>query len=314
MKTLAKIKFGSKLYGTDIETSDLDFRAVYLPNLSDCILGKVKDAWEDKGEEDTSFFSLQKICGLAMEGQSVAIELLAAPSSSIAVTSPTWEELRNNRKRFYTKNMYSFLGFSKSMAGRYSSRIDRLRETEEVLAILQAFPRDSRLGEFWDALPQTLNLKRGANERNKGEDKRVYVVCGREIQATVLVSHAYSVVKGVYDSYGERVRRAKDGVIEYKSLAHAFRAALQCKEIVETGDLQFPLKDANWLRDLRLGKIDFFKNELDLRLDELIAEVQAKIDASSLPEKADAEWVNDFILRVYDKVIRETYIKSIFLC
>ena len=99
------------------------------------------------------------------------------------------------------------------------------------------------------------------------------------------------VISRIRDSYGERVKRAKDGIIEWKSFAHAFRVALQAKEIVTSGDLVFPLKDAEWLRDVRLGKVDFFANSLDKRLDDLIAEVQGLMDASDLPDKPDVEWV-----------------------
>lgn len=311
---LAKVQFGSKLYGTAIETSDDDYRAIYLPPIDQCVLGRVKDAWEDKGEEDTSFFSLQHFCRMAVEGQSVAIELLAAPPSAVVMTNPVWQRLQANRHRFYTRSMHSFLGYAKTMAGKYSSRIDRLHETEAVLAVLQrhydmdserfrrergVVPGSMRLSEVWDTLPESLNVQKTTNERGPGTDKRVYRVCGRELQATVTIVHAQTVVKGIHDSYGERVRKAAAGQIEWKALAHAFRAALQCREIVTTGDLRFPLADATWLRDLRLGRFDFVQCGLDKRLDDLIAEVQALMDASSLPAQADAAWADNLVLEAY---------------
>jgi hypothetical protein len=301
MNVLAKIQFGSKLYGTNVEGSDDDYRAIYLPSITDCILGRAKDAWEDKSEEDTSYFSIQHFCRLAVEGQSLAIELLAAPDSAVVANSPIWEILRQNRKRFYTKNMHSFLGFAKTMAGKYSARVDRLLETEAVIAALQGANENIRLGDVWDVLPESLNAQKGVNDRNRNADNRVYRICGRELQATVTVGHALSVITSIRDSYGERVNRAKSGQIEWKSLAHAFRAALQCKEIVETGDLKFPLKDAEWLRSLRLGKFDFIQEGLDQRLDDLIAGVQQKIDASSLPDKADKYWVDNLIVAAYNQ-------------
>ena len=79
MNVLSKIQFGSKLYGTNIPTSDDDYRAIYLPTLKECVLLKAKDAWEDKSEEDTSFFSLQHLMKMASQGQSAAVELVCAP-------------------------------------------------------------------------------------------------------------------------------------------------------------------------------------------------------------------------------------------
>lgn len=309
---LAKVTFGSKLYGTSVPTSDDDFRAVYLPTIQSLALQRTKDAWEDKTEDDTSIFSLQHFCRLASEGQSIAIELLSAPDSAVKITSPIWETLRANRKRFYTKNMHSFLGYAKTMAGKYSARIDRLNDTAAILRVMEGFSTgggwdrpyrwndDRRLGSIWDQLPVSLNAEKTVNERQSGDDKRAYRVCGRELQATVTVGHAYSVVKTVYDSYGERVRKARDGQIEWKAVGHAFRAALQCREIVETGDLRFPLKDAEWLRDLRMGKFNFLECGLDQKLDDLIAEVQEKMERGDLPDKVDPIWVDSLILSAYD--------------
>ena len=307
MNILARVVYGSRLYGTSTPESDADYRAVYLPPLRDVVLGRAKDAWTDPAEEDTSYFSLTKFLDMAVEGQSIAIEMIAAPPDKTVITSPIWDLLHNSRNRFYTKSMHSFLGFSRTMASKYSCRADRMGDTERVMLMLDqclGWPANSnpveKLGSLWDILPETPNLIKTTNPRNTSHDNRVYNVCGRELQATVTIAHALSVVKGIYDTYGSRVKNAKEGRIEWKSLSHAFRAALQAKEIVETGDLIFPLKDAEWLRDLKLGKIDFVKNELDKRLDDLILEVQHKMDESDLPKKGDREFADSVVLQAYN--------------
>ncbi len=303
MIPLVKLTAGSHLYGTNVPGSDNDYRGVYLTPLRDCLLNQAKDVVTDTVEEDTQSFSLTRFLRLASEGQSIAIEMLSCPTSGILTSSAAWDTLRANRKRFYTRNMHSFLGFAKSQSGKYSSRAERLNEVE---AIFEVFKRgrkrsieDIRLSEIWDELPESTNAIKGTNPRNTNADKRAYVVCGRELQASVTMWHAAQVIQTIRDGYGERVRKAKDGQIEWKSLMHAFRVALQAKEIVETGDLIFPLKQADYLREMRLGKIDFIANGLDTKLDDLIAEVQVKMDASSLPERVDPAWVESFILDTY---------------
>jgi hypothetical protein len=176
-----------------------------------------------------------------------------------------------------------------------------MNETEAIIKVFQTELMNAkcRLSDIWNLLPESLNAVKTTNPQNPGTDKRVYQVCGRELQATVLISHAYSVVSQIYGSYGQRVHNAKNGNIDFRSLSHAFRAALQCKEIVETGNLQFPLKDAVWLREVKLGHIDFFANSLDQKLDDLIAEVSDKMAKSNLPEKVDQEWVNNLIKEAY---------------
>ncbi len=316
MTILARLPFGSHMYGTNVEGSDVDTRSIYLPSVSDCLLNRVRHSFKATDEQDGHYFSLNEFLSLASQGQSVAIELLAC--STPVQSSPTWDYLRANRKRFFTKRIHSFAGYAKAMSGKYSARVDRLKETEAILACLVRFDPsvhghfafdgiwdmekyydDHRLSHFWDQLPESLNAVKTTNDRNTGAEKRVYLVCGREIQATVTVRHAYDVIHAIYASYGERVRAVREGRVEWKSVGHAFRAALQAKEIVETGDLVFPLKDAAWLRDLRLGRIDFVTNELDKRLDDLIAEVQGKMDASDLAESVSQEWLDEIVLDAY---------------
>lgn len=309
MKILAKIVHGSHLYETNIPNlSDLDYKIIYLPEIKDCLLLKVRSAWEEDKtlEQDTSYFSLQHFLDMARQGQSIAIELLSAPKEKWLSFSPIWEYLHKNRKLFYTKNMHSFLGYAKTMAHKYSSRIDRLQETENILKVLDQTDQFStthnwgKLYEIWDQLPESLNAKKTINERNNNKDKRVYQVCGRELQCTVSIYYAYEIVKSIYDSYGERVKKAKEGKIEWKSLAHAFRAAYQVKEIVETNDLTFPLKNADWLKKLRLGQFDYIKDGLDDKLNNLIAETQILINKSNLPEKVDNKFIENIILEAYD--------------
>ena len=299
--TIAKILYGSKLYGTSTPDSDHDLRGIYLPSLCDCLLGTVKDTVTDATEEDTQYYSLPYFLRLAAQGQSVAIEMLSAPDSAIVTDSDIWRRLRAEKTRFYTRNMKSFLGFAKSQAGKYSSRAERLNETEAILDVLTDFSNETRLSVAWNHLPESPNAVKTVNERNTNADKRAYVVCGRELQATVTIQHAYTVIKTIRDSYGERVRNAKEGRIDWKSLAHAFRVASQARDIVTTGKLTYPLHNADYLREMRLGKIDFMENRLDEKLDSLINEIQVLMDTSDLPDKVDQSWCDDFVLDTYER-------------
>ena len=197
--------------------------------------------------------------------------------------------------------MHSFFGFAKTMASKYSSRVDRLHETQVVLDVLNKHALGSRLGLIWDALPESLNCQKTISDRQSGKDKRVYRVCGRDIQCSVMVPYAIMVVQKIVDAYGERVRKVESGNIDWKSMMHAFRAAYQVCEIAETGDLHFPLKTAPWLLELRQGKFDFRKESLDVRLDDLIASVQDSLNRSALPQKADAAFADAVVLTAYDK-------------
>jgi len=69
MNIIVKMKFGSHLYGTDSEDSDLDYKGVFLPSKGEILLGRIPKSYSNstkKGNEerntsddiDTEIYSL----------------------------------------------------------------------------------------------------------------------------------------------------------------------------------------------------------------------------------------------------------------
>ena len=97
MNLVIKMKFGSHLYGTNTETSDTDYKGVFLLTLEECLLNKIPKSCNlstKKGEAknssediDTEIYSLHKFINLAVEGETVAIDILHAPTNMLLYTS-----------------------------------------------------------------------------------------------------------------------------------------------------------------------------------------------------------------------------------
>lgn len=311
LNILCKTVFGSHLYGTNIEGSDTDIRGCFLPSYEDCYLGKIRPVVNTIDSSDSQLFSLHKLMRLAAEGQSVAIELLFTPDDKTIQTSVIWEELKKHRNIFLTKKMKSFMGFAKTMALKYSARADRLSDVLMVrnfvrnwcnsvsAPLLGCDPLDAKLFSIWDGLPQTVNLKKSINTFNRSSDKRVYVVCGKEYQIHLTVASFLGNMDVIIDSFGERVKLAQETAVDWKAITHAFRVTYQCKQAVEEGTISFPCKEIQFLRDLRIGKYDMVKDDIDLRLDNLIKEVDDAVKSSNLPDEVDWEWCEKFIVSCY---------------
>lgn len=310
---ICKTIYGSNLYGTNIPTSDTDEKGVYLPTKEDCFLGTIKDTVNIDGVDGT-LFSIQKFMRLAAEGQSVAIEMLFTPKNKWINDSPIWEELVKNRHKFLTKKMKAFMGFSKSMAMKYSVRADKLNdiiELEKVLYVMmkntslgQLFgcdPLDVKLSLIWDKLPEGVNFKKSTNQFNKSSDNRVYVVCGKEFQAHITISQLNQHLSIIEDEFGDRVRKAQSNTVDWKSIMHSFRVTYQCRQAVLEKEITFPCNEVQFLRDLRAEKYDMNKDNLGVKLDELIKETDALIINSDLPDEVDWDWCEKFILDCYSK-------------
>lgn len=313
MNIICKTIYGSKLYGMAGLNSDDDFRGVYLPDKFSCYLGKIKDTVNGQGDEQ--IFSLQRFLRLAAEGQSIALEMLYTPQDKTLVTSSVWEELVKNRHRFLSKKMKSFMGFAKSQSVKYNYRADRLNDIISLrnffinwynntsAPILGYDPLNAKLSILWDILPEGVNFQKSTNQFNRSKDNRVYLICGRELQVHCTIAHVLQFLDLLRDEYGERVKKAAEQKIDFKSLSHAFRVSYQARQLVLERNLTFPAKEIDFLRKIKFSELDLIKDGLDKQLDDLINETDKLILDSTLPNEVDWDWCENFILKAYDNTI-----------
>ena len=107
--------------------------------------------------------------------------------------------------------------------------------------------------------------------------------------------------------YGERAKQAQENLnIDWKAVSHAFRAGFQIKEILETGDLKFPLKDRRYLSDMKQGKLHWINDQIPDKLDSLLEDVKKLSNDSSVPEQ-----INDEMKFFWDNWLL-TSIKSLY--
>jgi hypothetical protein len=312
MEIIVKMIFGSQLYGTSIPQSDTDYKGVFMPPIRDIILGRISksvssNTKRDGGQKnkqddvDSGMYSLHYFIHLACEGETVAIDMLHAPQEMIIEKSAIWDDIVANRGKFYTKNLRAFVGYARRQAAKYGIKGSRLNEAGMVLDFLKTQNQFSRLRECWDSLPCGEHIfKHPPNENNE----RMYEVCGRKVGENAIVDYAQDVIGRFYAAYGERAKQAaRNEGIDWKAISHALRAAYQVRELLTTGTITFPLKDADYLRDVKQAKHDY-QSQVAPKMEELMDEVERLSAASSLPEKADREFWDNFIIQKVMEIIQ----------
>lgn len=300
METIVKMLFGSHLYGTATENSDTDIKGVFMPTREQVLLQRVPNSINEKrnkkeGEKNTSadtdleMYSLHYFLHLALQGETVALDMLHAPDSALIEASPVWKEIVSNRHRFYTKNLKSFVGYARRQAAKYGVKGSRLAEAKMVLEALQSFAcvyRTGdvipRVGEFMDRLPKGEHI-----EIVDTLQDRLYVVCGKALSSKAHIDHYIPMLQNFVDTYGDRARQAAENKgIDWKAVSHAFRAAYQVKHILTDGGYTYPLPEVRIIRDVKSGSLDWF-TVVQPMLEALMDEVEALSKASNLPEKPD---------------------------
>lgn len=309
MRTLMKCVHGSHLYGLNTESSDVDYKGIFLPSLEDLLLNKApKQITSSTGKEheknqagdvDEVMFSLSTFIQLACDGETIALDMLHVDhdSSHLLHTSTAWKFIRANRHRFYTSNMKAFLGYAKKQAHKYGVKGSRIAALEEVLES-RCYGRLWKLGDIKDILPINEFCKFVTVEK-KGVETEFYEVLGSKYQLSISSPEFYNLMEDKLAQYGDRAKQARDNAgVDWKALSHAIRAGLQLREIYRTGDLKYPLRHRQLLLDIKQGKRDFL-TEVQPLLEQVIQEVEELAAESDLPAKVDRKFWDDFLIRVY---------------
>lgn len=324
MKTIASIIFGSHLYGTDTATSDIDIKQVFVPGSQDILLqnairgtrqGPDKNPGEknNPGDMDVEAYSLQKYLMLAAKCETGAIEMLFTPHANYEQPpSREWLEIVKNRDKFITRQCAPFVGYCRKQANKYGIRGSRVATVRSALDLLDEamvlgghFKLSILSLDIAELIDNNDHMSIVKIELNDGTVIKYWEVCGRKLQFTGSIKNAHSTVKRLFDEYGQRALAAeKNEGIDWKALSHAVRVGYEAIDLLSTGEIKFPLVEANYLLKIKSGLLPY--KEVADEIERLIQIVENAAEKSTLPEHPDTEWIDDFLYHCHRKVILES--------
>lgn len=295
--------FGSHLYGTDGPSSDFDFKGVFIPSRESALIGKITTRISKRpnkaegvknaaGDVEWEMISLHEFVRLALEGQTMALDMLHASLGRCVLSSREWLTLHSNRRRFCTKNLKAFVGYARRQAAKYGVKGSRLHTAKEIVRFL-AVQGDLLVASVVDPL-----LHSGLEHVHGTDDPAAPVeILGKRMTALAKCSHYLPSFQKFLESYGDRARAAErsEGV-DWKAMSHAIRAAWEVRAIL-TGEgfsLPLPAPFAEHLRTVKEGRLDFQATQTEL--EERIEEIEALAASSPLPEAPDSGWSDLFLL------------------
>jgi len=304
MSLILKAVYGSHLFGTNDQHSDLDYQGIYLPSKEDIILSEVKKESIFKDEVkniEEKYYSLQYFVELACQGQTIALDLLHVPDSMTLVSSPIWEELKSLKHKFFSKNIHSFLHYAKAQAIKYSLKGTRLRDLASVIVLFAKQPTlDVKLKDLWDELPKTENCYE--IEKNE-QNVRQYFFCGKIFLETQKIGYVLPVLNNLHNSYGERARQAELNVgLDWKAISHAVRVLMEVKELLTEQTITFPLKQCKLVSDIKAGRANYVEVVSPL-LDTLTDEIGVLLEKSTLPEYVDRDFWDEWLVQTIEREV-----------
>lgn len=327
MKTIVKCYFGSHLYGTQTPESDVDFKEIFVPHARDILMCRAMNhtnfntnntaTKNSKEDVDHELYSLKYFMELAQNGETVALDMLHAPSNMIVKSElpDVWKFIQDNRSRFYTTDMKAYLGYVRKQAAKYGVKGSRLADLRKVLDLIKDIPewkyadKPKQKGEnerwkvkdFAASFPVGEFLEWTTFVDHKSGEQHFYNVLGRKFQTTITIHEMKHSLTKLWDEYGERARKAEANEgIDWKALSHALRAGLQLQEIYSTGDLVFPLKEAEFIKKVKSGNIPFKEVQewLEICVDD-VERLSIQASKNGMPSKVDMKFWDKFVEEVY---------------
>lgn len=319
MTQLILMHHGSHLYGTATPTSDLDFKGVALPTARDIFLGRIPKVVNEaekrkkaegernkRGDVDSEVYSIHYFIKLALDGQTVAIDMLHAPPSAyvLAAGAPhwLWRELVRERARFYTRSMSALVGYARHQAAKYGLKGSRLSAAKRALVAIDCGYAGLRVGEVRSDLPLNEHCRWiPASPEHNGIE--LYEVCGMKFQVTAPLSAMVDSLRKFIARYGERAKMAETNQgVDWKAVSHAFRAAYQMRSILVDGGFTYPLRETDVIMRVKAGAMPYA--EAGPKLEELIDSVEELATKSALPEKPDVAYAESVLLASAREAVR----------
>jgi predicted nucleotidyltransferase len=310
MRIIVKMKFGAHLYGTATPESDVDYKGIFLPTKEELLLGRVPkshnystgkdESRNTRNDIDIELYSFHYFIKLACDGQTVAMDMLHAPGDMILQKSKIWDAIVKNKQKFYTKNLRSFIDYARRQASKYGIKGSRINAALQVLEMLKKVDSSKKMRAVWNQLPRVEHCYDVAPDPN---GMRQYQVCGKSFQESATIGYVIPILEKFYNDYGHRAKLAAENKnIDWKAVSHALRAAYQTKEILTENSINFPLRTADFLIKVKLGKLDYL-SEVGPVLETLMEEVESLALSSNLPETVDRKFWDQFICDTLEKEI-----------
>lgn len=332
MNKILEMQFGSHLYGTNTPESDLDMKAIYLPEAREIVLGNYKRTDNQsrkkkicerntKDDIDVEILSLDQFLKLLTDGQTMALDILFGmdPVDMTEEGHSIMREIWHNKDKLLNKNVNAFVGYARQQAAKYGikgSRMDALKRTKSMLDDLSSTPY-AKLSSYPNtveelaleckeliSLEKTPLVEIVSLKGPKGLiDQPHLKINGRAIPFHATVKYATEIVGKMLDGYGQRAHKAHlAGGVDWKALSHAVRVNAEAKELLETGHITFPRPEREFLLQIKTGQLPY--EQVAEIIESGLAQLMQSQENSTLRAEPDMEWVRDFVYKIYSNIVK----------
>lgn len=308
---------GSHSYGTDNENSDIDVRGITLNRKQELIGMTDFEQYADEGT-DTVIYGFRKMVTLLLSCNPNTVELLGLRPEHYLYLHPLGKELLSRRKLFLSRRaVQSFGGYADA----------QLRRLQNALA-RDSLPQREKEQHIFNSVKNAMHDFQRRYQSFENGSLHIYIdqaVCPKDGMETEIFVDAdlrhyplrdyknmwnemHSIVRE-YDKIGKRNRKKDDAHLN-KHAMHLIRLFMMAIDILEEEEIRtYREKERTLLLDIRNGKYQkpdgLFREEFYEMLTDYERRLHRAAEGTALPAEPDMEKVQEFVMEVNEKVVRD---------
>lgn len=313
---ILEIKVGSHLYGTNTPSSDIDYSGIVLPfetevfgfeKMEEICLNVVSKDEAGKNTSDAvdrKYYEFRKFCHLASECNPNVLEQLFVNSENIIYISPEGKDLLDRRFLFLSKESINtkFLAYSRSQKKKMTIKPENYESLKDVLSFLYYYLGTDTIVNLSNEEAISKSRQLFIELRKEIDDKKLPVefkdsfikIGDININKNLNVKNVIQSIDSRLKSAGSRKELWEKYGYDTKFGMNLIRLLLQGKELLETGNLIFPLADRDFLLDIKTGK--YTLNEVLDFAEVIESEFDKVYHSSNMQSKSNYNEIQNFVI------------------
>lgn len=302
---ILEIRSGSHLYGTNTIHSDEDFVGIFIAPkqyylgfdvVNEVDLSKTSKLPNGKNAPDAidrKFYEIKKFFKLAMDNNPNIIEILFANKENTIYKNEVWDYIQQHRSLFPWKGLKEkFIGYAISQKKKISIKKNNYEDLEVAYKLIgDTIPLKTYLAEHTKTL----------SENGFKVHPQFVSIGDLHIQLNIMVDRVLEQLKQRIDKFGNRKELVDDYGFDTKFASHCVRLLYEGKELLETGEIQFPLQQRQLLLAIRAGSYSL--DEVLSMTEDIEDEIRLCHENTFLPKSPNYKQINDLLME-----ITETYL------
>lgn len=306
---------GSYSYGTNNENSDIDVRGVTLNRKSDLIGLTEYEQYVDDNT-DTVVYTFHKMITLLLSCNPNTIELLGLKPEHYLYLNEIGKSLIDHAGLFLSKRaIHSFGGYADA----------QLRRLQNALA-RDSYPQSEKEQHIFRSIKNAMYDFRKHYETFENGSMRLYIdkAVNPDFDTEIFIDSAIThyplrdykniwndmnnIVK-TYDKLGKRNKKKDDNHLN-KHAMHLVRLFMMAIDILERGEINtYRSRERELLLRIRRGEYQKEDGTFRDEFYEMISDYEKKLEYAaehtSLPDEPDLSTVQEYVMAVNERVIRD---------